>query len=41
MWGDLRIQSNRKLFQVLKEVFDGIKTVKVFNAGPIFEKMFS
>ena len=31
MWGDLRIQSNRKLFQVLKEVFDGIKTVKVLE----------
>ncbi len=41
MWGDIRIQSNKRLFQVLKEVFDGIKTVKVFNAGPIFEKMFS
>ena len=22
-------------------MFDGIKAVKVFNAGPIFEKMFS
>ena len=40
-WGDIRIQSNKRLLQVLKEVFDGIKTVKVFNAGPIFEKMFS
>ena len=41
IWGDIRLQSNKRLFQVLKEVFDGIKTVKVFNAGPIFEKMFS
>lgn len=41
IWGDIRIKSNKRLFQVLKEVFDGIKTVKVFNAGPIFEKMFS
>ena len=40
-WGNIRIQSNKRLLQVLKEVFDGIKTVKVFNAGPIFEKMFS
>ena len=40
-WGDIRIKSNKRLLQVLKEVFDGIKTVKVFNAGPIFEKMFS
>jgi len=40
-WGDIRIQSNKRLLQVLKEVFDGIKTIKVFNAGPIFEKMFS
>ena len=40
-WGDIRIKSNKRLFQVLKEVFDGIKTVKVFNAEPIFEKMFS
>lgn len=40
-WGEIRIQSNKRMFQVLKEVFDGVKTVKVFNAELIFEKMFS
>ncbi len=40
-WGDIRIQSNKRMFQVLKEVFDGVKTIKVFNAELVFEKMFS
>ena len=39
-WGDIRIKSNKRLFQVLKEVFDGIKTVKVFNAGQFLKKCF-
>ena len=39
-WGNIRFHSNKKLFQVLKEVFDGVKTVKVFNAESVFEKMY-